>query len=477
MRSIRVRSVLRASSAFEVTGTTGDLALAFPQAPSIQRRAFLRAFATLSAAAATGALSLHADSARAQNAAPGAVPTAVPHSVSNSVATFPRLMGMNIGAKNYDDPAYQRDLAKLDIVMLGFFRGWLPNGYAPDPTAAIRKAVQSIKALNPKLRIGQYTVLNETYDDAGDASTSDLRDKVSAAGWWLGGGGQKRVQWTKQYSTFEVNFTRWAPPDNAGKRWPQWLAARNYDVYFRDIPEFDIVYLDNVMGAPRVRGDWDLDGTLDDPASAKIIAAYRAGHAEFWNEIRRLQPRALLVGNADNDLSDPAWRGQLDGAFLEGLMGENWSLETTAGWPTMMARYHAAIANTRGPKIVGFNVTGNPGDLRFFRYAYASCLLDDGYFSFTDPARGHSSVPWFDEYDAKLGRALDAPPAAAWSQGVWGRRFENGMVLVNPTRMPRTVTVETGYRHLAGAQDARINDGSAARAITLAAQDGVVLRK
>ena len=33
-------------------------------------------------------------------------------------APFPRLMGMNIGAKNYQDSGYQKDLARLDVVIL-----------------------------------------------------------------------------------------------------------------------------------------------------------------------------------------------------------------------------------------------------------------------------------------------------------------------------------------------------------------------
>src|SRR5512146_1329766 len=32
-----------------------------------------------------------------------------------------RLLGMNIGAKNYDDPTYQAQLARLDVVILGFY--------------------------------------------------------------------------------------------------------------------------------------------------------------------------------------------------------------------------------------------------------------------------------------------------------------------------------------------------------------------
>src|SRR5882672_9079243 len=38
-------------------------------------------------------------------------------------ATFPRLMGMNIGVKNYESAAYQAAMARLDVVILGFYRG------------------------------------------------------------------------------------------------------------------------------------------------------------------------------------------------------------------------------------------------------------------------------------------------------------------------------------------------------------------
>ena len=64
-----------------------------------------------------------------------------------------------------------------------------------------------------------------------------------------------------------------------------------------------------------------------------------------------------------------------------------------------MARYRAVLANTRPPRIVGFNVSGTADDYRFFRYAFTSCSLDDGYFSFTDRTRVLQRA-WFDEYGA-----------------------------------------------------------------------------
>lgn len=385
-------------------------------------------------------------------------------------------MGMNIGAKNYDDPAYQKDLARMDVVVLGFTRGWLPPGYAPTPTLAMQKVVRALKGQNPKLLVGQYTMLSEASADPQNVADSDLRDKLDANQWWLLDAAGQKVQWTPDFGTWEVNLSTSTRPDASGKRWPEWLAERDYSVFFRDIPEFDIVFLDGV-GAPRVTADWNLDGKDVAGTNAAVLAVQYAGHVAEWKRWRALAPRLLLIGNSDNDLSSAVLQGQLDGAFLEGLMGQSWSLETLVGWSAMMDRYRAVLRNVRGPAIVGFNVQGNPADYRFFRYAYASCLLADGYFSFTDTARGYSSVPWFDEYDFKLGTALAGAPLAPWSQDVWRRDFQNGVVLVNPDDSPRTVKLEHGLLRIAGKQDAATNNGAAAAEVTLAPKDGIVLRR
>jgi hypothetical protein len=391
-------------------------------------------------------------------------------------ASFPRLMGMNIGAKNYEDPRYQKELARMDVVILGFYRGWQPDGYAPTATLAMQKVVRELKSRNAKILVGQYTMLGEAGDDPGNAADVDRREKLDANRWWLRDAAGRKVQWTSRYHTWEVNLTAWTRPDAGGRRWPQWLAEREHAIFFRDIPEFDIVFLDGV-GAPRVTADWNLDGRNDDRKDPGILAAHYAGHVAEWNRWRELGPRLLLIGNNDNDLANPEWRGRLDGGFLEALMGLGWSLESRAGWSRMMERYRAVLRNTRPPRIVGFNVHGNPADYHFFRYAYASCLLDDGYFSFTDKSREYSSVPWFDEYDHKLGNALSMPPTAPWRRDVWRRDFQNGVVLVNPTAAARTVALEPGLARLAGKQDPATNDGTAASEVTLAPKEGIVLRR
>src|ERR1700694_315373 len=400
-------------------------------------------------------------------------------SAPSGTITFPRLLGMNIGAKNYDNASYQRDLARLDVVILGFYRGWNPGGgYAANSPLAIQKVVQTIKAINPKILVGNYTILNEAPDIPNDSATLDLQAKLNATNWWLRNAAGQRVQWTTGYGAWDINYSAWAKPDANGQRWPQWKADRDFSVYFRDVPEFDVWYLDNRFVRPRVTADWDMDGVDDNPADPRILSVYYAGHLAEGNRIRTLHPKIMLIGNtADTDLSNVEWRGQLEGGFLEAIMGESWSIETWGGWPKMMEVYRAQMANLKAPKILGFGVQGNPTDYRFFRYAYTSCLLDDGYFAFTDRSRQYRSVPWFDEYDFKLGNALTAPPAVAWSNFVWRRDFQNGIVLVNSTTTSRTVDVGLGVRRLAGTQDAAVNDGSSVLQITLGPKDGIVLRR
>jgi len=82
-------------------------------------------------------------------------------------------MGMNIGAKNYHDIDYQRDLARMDVVILGFYRGWQPDRYAPTATLAMQKVVKALKSRNPKILVGQYTMLSEARDDPRNAADQD----------------------------------------------------------------------------------------------------------------------------------------------------------------------------------------------------------------------------------------------------------------------------------------------------------------
>ena len=136
-------------------------------------------------------------------------------------AGYPRLLSMNIGTKNYHEPAYQDAMARFDIVILGFYPGWRGDRGGQ----RLREVVADLKRRNPRLLVGQYTVLNESGDNADkNPAIRDRIDKLNRENWWLRKADGGKTSWTERYSAYDINFTQWSKPDANGDRYPQWLA-------------------------------------------------------------------------------------------------------------------------------------------------------------------------------------------------------------------------------------------------------------
>lgn len=382
---------------------------------------------------------------------------------------FPRLAGIELAnTQDYLDPTLLHRITQLNVVILNFWRDWSYGGHN------MEYVVQKIRALAPYLLIGQYTVMDAAYKERRDPANANIAAKLTREGWWLRGLTGHRIQIAKTNHNYQTNFTLFTHPDKKGRRYPQWLAELDYSVFFRNVP-FDIWFFDDVEKEEHVPlADWKGNGELMRSDSPLVQHLYRQGQASEWVAARNLDTQAIFIGNTDNNLHYLAYKGKLQGAYLEGLMGYSWSIEQQHGWNAMMHRYHAVFANLAPPGIVIFNVAGSLTDYQFFRFAFTSDLMDNGYFSYTDKKHIYASLPWFDEYNVKLGAPIDPPQFKAWENGVYRRRFQNGMALVNPTNHPETVSVH-GYRHFQGHQDPSVNNGEQITHVVLAAHDGLVL--
>jgi hypothetical protein len=92
----------------------------------------------------------------------------------------------------------------------------------------------------------------------------------------------------------------------------------------------------------------------------------------------------------------------------------------------MMDRYRKVMGLVKDPKLVVFNMKGNPTDYKTARYGLASALMDNAYFDFSDGTGGSvykTSVVMFDEYNLAgtgttgwLGAAIDPPQTVAWNR-------------------------------------------------------------
>jgi hypothetical protein len=398
---------------------------------------------------------------------------------------FPRLGGFKTSAPQaYEDPAYQAQLAKLNVAVLNNFPGWEAAHHT-----TFKAVVDQIKARNPNTLIFMYANMNEAVKD-NPGVWIDVYNKLNANKWWLYSSGTSGLPVTSTWGpNFGItNYTMGAATDSSGKRYLDWYPTWSYNTFLKSAPNVDGVLTDNFFWKPRVNGDWNRDGVIDSKDSAIAQKLHREGMAKYIAVWRQILPGKYQLGNGDwgNPSSvAPEYDQLLNGSLLERAIGDSWSPEgksitgavnSWGSWKLMMQHYWRLMHDTADPKLVIFQQWGVKTDYQAFRYGFASCLMDDGYYDFA--VGKYTEIPWFDEYDAKLGQAVTPPPRTPWKNGVWRRDFENGIALVNPRgNGQQTVDLGGTFKRISGKQDTTVNNGATATQITLKDRDGIVLMR
>ena len=408
--------------------------------------------------------------------------------------TFPRIAAYEIsGGLVITNPDYRQALAKNDILILGMWRRWSKTDDVTGELLTIRDVVVDIRRRaelmgNHGIRIAKYTAFNELTNKSEDDASREKWDKLHneiGPGYPVNNDWYARDRFGEHTSswrgTWHANVTEYVRRDANGDAYPEWAVQTDYEVFFQDTPEFDMWYFDNWFYKPRVTADWDGNGTNDDRNLESVRIAFRKGYVNALNRARKLAPDLLMMGNVDGDLStdsgmltEPEFKGQIT-ALYEGAIGLPHSTEEWGGWESMMQQYQITASNAQH-NLIMITVHGLADDYAVMRYGLASCLMDNGYYYYTSLENQYMSALWFDEYDVDLGRAIDPPQFGQWQNGVYMRRFENGMALVNPKgNGTRTVQIGPGYRRIDGSQDRAVNNGQVVTSVTLSERDGLIL--
>jgi hypothetical protein len=461
---------------------------------------------------------------------------AAPAPTATIKPAFPRLASHDIGDKAYDSPEYQALLARFDYVLLGFYKSWHGG------PSAMRAAVRAIKARNPAILVGNYTILESSYWNAdrskavldaiqklgGETGPMDRGGTWTPNDWWARDLAGKQVLSPGYPTAATTNITNFVTPDQYGDRYPQWFARWCNTEFFAPVPEIDIWYSDNAFYQPRVSADWDRDGKLDVKTDPVVRTYYRQGMAGYWATINRLRPGMVIMGNVDGRfdlagvhdgfLSEPEYDGKIGGALLESALGRTFSAERQWGWDKFMECYRSLIDHTAAPHLVVVDTKLTPDGLLYepaaeraaygggahfaaLRYVFASTLLEGGYFAVKNGGYNQKAGVWFDEFDLAgtattswLGLPIDPPQRKPFQDGVYLRRFEHGVAIVNPRSNPGTkannraavdVAIPTSlgrFKRFAGKQDPATNNGEALPLNTasvphlvIKAGDGVIL--
>jgi hypothetical protein len=397
--------------------------------------------------------------------------------------TFPQLGGYLIGGNT--TPLTPAHVAPLDVMILGAYVGWTSNaGLNPAQFAA------AARAINPNFKMFVYTLIESSPTNPPQPTNVNM---IANVPWWLyqAGTSGTMVSGCCGSLPYPMNITTYSKVYN-GQNYPTWRAQRDVGQFLTPFPAVNGLYVDNVYSVPRISGDWTLSGSSQSNSDSTTQHIYRLGYVSYFNTVRATasSSQQLIVGNvADwytngfgmSNVTD--YQGILNGGVMEGIQGQE-----AVSWARLMTDYASIMKNFAAPYLGIFSVDGNPTDYQNFRYFYASCLLDNGYF-FYDNNGSYNDYVTFDEYSFGLGGPTAGPnnPSngtyssggiAVYQNGVYRRDFANGIALVNPKgNGTQTVTLETSYKHLSGTQDSTTNNGQTVTTVTLNDRDGVILQR
>ena len=390
---------------------------------------------------------------------------------------FPRIAGIQIGSPfNYNDSTYQANLAKQNIMVLGMYPGLLPGN------ASLNGSIAAIKAKNPNALVFLYSESDYQNPLSVSGAWATFVTKMNAMKWWLytDKGLSSAVKSVAGSGDFTVNNSLNTPRDSNGDNAIDWITKFYVNTYVKPNPAVDGLFMDNTFIKPNVDGDWNRDGVVDAADSAQAATWLRQGYARYYTLAPTLISGKYWIGNigdwADKGAVPSEYNKIVNGGVMEAYIGKSYSVESWAGWSGMMTRYTSIMGAMLEPKLGIFNIWGDPTDYQTLRYALASCLMNDGYFSYTPTTTQYNGVAWFDEFDSNLGQASGTAPTAAWQKGVWRRDFDNGIALVNPKgNGTQTVTLEAAFVKLKGTQDPATNNGASVTTVTLKERDGIIL--
>lgn len=360
--------------------------------------------------------------------------------------------------------------------------------------------VTAVKALNPNIKILPQRNIMEQPSSFSSPSEAHYAEylAVNNNNWWLRTTYPSGSVVVDTYGANAVNIATttlqkasdaFAP---AGSTYRQWQAAWTVTFTTAIAPNLDGVHMDNWFYQPRNSGDYLQNGASQSASS--IAQNWRNAYADYAAQLRKaMGPNYMVTGNVA-DWRSGAIQGYnqvLNGGLIEGAIGQSWSPETSS-WATLMTTYSTdmnamAPFNGGGPYLILQQQGSTLTDYQGMRYGLTSCLLDNGYYSYSYVPVGGVDIPWFDELGVNLGQATAGPNNPAngtysngglkvWQNGVWRRDFANGIALVNPKgNGPQTVTLETTYKHFSGTQDPSVNNGQSVTSVTLNDRDGVIL--
>lgn len=228
---------------------------------------------------------------------------------------------------------------------------------------------------------------------------------------------------------------------------------------------------------------------------------------------------ANTVGNGNiNGVTASAMASTLHGGLIEDTFGSGGNaLQSFQTFAQVITNYNFGMDFCLAPKLAGIHArlpatdgsstatwringvattvsTGTAAEYQCMRAALCTALMDNGFFAIGTSGNIWQTVRYYDEFGddslaqvnvkrGYLGQPTGARASAAFLNGVWGRKFTGGLVLVNPwlngsqtiTAAQLTTAFGGTYKRLSGTQQPAVNSGAAFTSYTFSDPDGLIL--
>lgn len=293
-------------------------------------------------------------------------------------------------------------------------------------------------------------------------------------------------RWSTNLGIMAVNYCPGSLPDHAGVDWATWYANHVWTYCNRAGVVWDGIYLDHYGYTEESELlDWQNVGAnvrMDTDAPTKRDA--EAFLDDFIANLKTAfgNPDLKIIGNVNSGaLGDEFITTRGMGAKVDGMLHEttvapsvNWSNITFAGINNngINAAYYSWIPKSQSVKnpadsysSIGVRLS-HATDYATARLGIALALFRDARVTFAVPPDGYggASLPWFDELDQQLGAAID-PVVGNWTGSMAKRRFENGVVIVNSSKLATGANRGAWAPHTTYAQGDKVLQGGLSRTV------------
>lgn len=317
----------------------------------------------------------------------------------------------------------QQQQAAFDLVMLA-------NSFLLGQSGQQAHAA-AIKAINANAKVYQYVKVSEVSDN--NANSNDIRDVVNTNNWWLRTAAGARVQQYAQAGEFDIGFHGFEPANGSGQKFLDWKVIR--DRVLLQAAAIDGAFVDNVAWQNRITADFNRDGSDDANNTANPSQWIRTAMVSYCNKLRTDSPTRKFIGNIQNNTTTvhADYGDVYDYYFIEGLSGASYSPmgNSWGGFSRTVGLADSANVAAREPNgcIWNHHISSTTAYSEM-RFGLGLCLMTESIFNCNNA--GYSNTPiWFNEFDLRLGNPIE--PRTNVSAGLWRRKYENGIVLVNTT--------------------------------------------